>query len=92
MLISSARDGDPDAPTPEVAPNNPFGVAFVGAYTMRTYPRTPATRPFDLSSLHEGLEGYHLVALSRGKHEDHRLAASFGSYMHLRRKPTLGVA
>jgi hypothetical protein len=92
MLIGSARYGDSDAPTPEVAPNNPFGVAFVGAYTMRTQSRTPAARPLDLSSLHQGPKADHLVALTSTKHEDHRLAASFGSYMYLRRKTALGIA
>src|SRR5215203_7071539 len=92
MLVGPPGYRDVDAQAPQVAPNNPLGVALVGADAPGAFLRRPAAGPLDLPLLHEGPEAYHLIALAFAQVEDHGLAMPFRSYVYLGGKTAPRVA
>src|SRR4051794_7544985 len=86
VLVAAAWDGVTDAAPPAVGAPGPAGVALVARDPIRPDARAAPAGPSDGALLQQPLEGGGLVALARGQHHRHRLAAALRAEVDLRRE------
>src|ERR1051325_11555452 len=92
VLVASAWDGVADAAAPAVRTSGTPGVALVARDPVRTDAGSAPAGPPDRPLLQQLLEGGGLVALARGQHHRHRLAAALRPELDLRRAAALALA
>lgn len=87
MLILAPRDGDADAPSPEVAADVGVAVALVPHHPSGTPLGASPLRALHRAPLQEGLEHRGLVLLARRQEDRHRQAVVLATKVHLGGKP-----
>jgi hypothetical protein len=70
-----------------ILPNPPTAVPFIPNNTMRAVFGAARPTPLHGPALQELFEEHRLVPLSRGEHEGHQLAASFGPQVDFGTEP-----